>query len=69
MLTLTPTRRTPWHRVRRLARIALLRLLIWSEESWLAECDPDGALTTSQITATRLRLQELRVELMVEEAS
>lgn len=67
--TLTPTRRTTWHRARRLARIALLRLLIWCDESWLAECDPDGVLTTEQLTATRRRLQVLRVELMVAEAS
>ena len=66
---LTPTHRGLLHRVRRLARIAWLRFLIAADEEWLRDCQPDGVLTTRQLDATRLHLQQLRVELAIAEAS
>ena len=67
--TLTPTRRGVLYLARRALRIALLKFLIWSDESMVDECDPDGVLQSESLRLMRLRLQELRVELAIEERS
>lgn len=67
--TVTPTRRTLAYRIRRLWRIAVLRLWIWCDEDWIADANRAGIFNTEQLKATELNLQELRVKLAVEEAS
>jgi len=64
-----PTRRSLWFKAKRLARIVWIKWLISADEEWIKACDPDGALTTRQMTAARHRLQDLRVQLAIEYAS
>lgn len=67
--TITPTRRSIWHRTKRLARIAWLRFDIHCLESYIADCERDGILQSQSMTEFRLELGRQRVQLLIAEAS
>lgn len=67
--TVTPTRRTLFYRVCRLLRIAHLKLWIYLDQDYIEECERAGITTGELINNIKLRLQELRVRLAIEEAS
>jgi len=66
---ITPTRRTLAYRIRRIWRIAVLRLWIWCDEDWIRDANRAGIFETAQLKATATNLQELRIRLAIEEAS
>lgn len=65
----TPTHRGLWYRLRRWARIAWCEFEIHNLEEWIDDCARDGILSSKQMQGCDQRLQELRVELAVLEAS
>ena len=67
--TLTPTQRPLLHRAARLFRIWWLRWEISSAESWINDCARDGIHDSDSLTSLRWRVQELRVQLAIQEAS